>query len=858
MQTQVLNSNWQISQVDLPEWIPAEVPGSVHTDLMAAGRLADPFYSENENQAQWVAEKDWQYRTFFHPTQAVMAQERIYLVCDGLDTLADVRLNGKILGSTDNMFRSWEWEVKDLLLEGENRLEILFRSPLAHTRLRNRVKPMAEMGMGIAGGPHLRKAPSHFGWDWGPRLPGVGIWREVRLEGRNQGRLADVRFEQVHESGQVMLHTRVQSELWREVEGQQRSIRLRVTGPDRQVWQADAPARAQQTIPLLITNPQLWWPNGLGDQPLYRVEVELMTGEETAECQVYHLGLRTLELRQEEDEWGRSFRFVVNGVPVFCKGANWIPADSFVHRAGPARLEGLVRAAAAANYNMLRVWGGGYYESEPFYDLCDRYGILVWQDLQFACATYPLDDPAYVESVLQEVRDNAQRLRHHASLALWCGNNEIEMLAGLMGWQKKHDALLEAMHQFFHQKAAELLAEEDPGRPYWPGSPSSGASEEAPNNEKTGDAHLWEVYHMFRPPSFYRTQHPRFVSEFGFQSLPAAATIERFAPQQDWRLNSATMNHRQRAPSGNKKLLWYLGQRMRIPRSFEDLIYASQIFQAEVVRTGVEHWRRQPERTSGALYWQFNDCWPAISWSSIDYDGRWKALHYAARRFFAPVLLSVEDQLEKGQKKMAVWLSNDTRESWSGTLRWTLETLDGEVLEGGHQPVYAGPVSAGCLLRLDFARKGDRPRKIDWRKVVFVAELWDAQEEQRLALQVCPFRLEKDMPLGKNPLRLTTQVQDGRLIVRLHANQLARFVFLTLGEGSAVFSDNAFDLPAGREMIVDCPMPAGWTEEMALAGLQVRSLGEIGPCESRATSGPKRAWALAQCLAATAAQILRK
>ncbi|MBE0697291.1 MAG: glycoside hydrolase family 2 protein, partial [Anaerolineaceae bacterium] len=820
MQSQTLNGNWLLHQCGTQDWFQATVPGGVHTDLLAAGRIPDPFFGVNEEAVQWVAEKDWEYRRYFYPTAQILAQPLIFLVCKGLDTLADVRLNGTILGLAANMFHTWQWEIKSLLKEGENRLDILFHSPVSFARQRQRINRMTgDENMSISGGQHLRKTPSHFGWDWGPRLPCIGIWKDILLEGRSEARLEDIRIEQTHENGMVMLTARVQCQLDLVVDPTgkeaQRTLRFRVTAPDRQIWQADAPAREQQSIPIKITNPQLWWPNGLGEQVLYRVEIELLAEDRVLqETQIIDthteaLGLRTIELHQEpgaEPAPGRkSFQFVVNGIPVFCKGANWIPVDSFPTRIRAEQVEHLVRSAAETNQNMLRVWGGGYYESDWFYDLCDQYGILVWQDFQFACASYPLDDAAYLESIRREVVENVRRLRHHACLALWCGNNEIELLSKIWGWPKKRPELKAAYERFFYHQLPEIIATEDPQRAYWPSSPSSDEAFSEPNSDLRGDAHLWEVYHYYKQPAFYRQQNPRFVSEFGMQSLPAEETIAGFAEADAQKLGSKVMLNHQRAMAGNPKLTWYIAQRFRLPRSFAGMVYLSQIFQAETIRCGVEHWRRHPENTSGALYWQLNDCWPVISWASIDYYGRWKALHYAARRFFAPLLLSVVEEGNKGQHKAAVWVTNDRREPFQGRLHWTLETLDGEVIEGGEQAVQAAPISASCLLHLDFSQ----PKKhVDWHKTTLVVELLSGEE--RVTLDTIAFVAEKNMDLGVPGLETRVEIANGRLLFHLSTRRLACFIELKLEGANPIFSDNYFHLPARRQATIECALPDGW------------------------------------------------
>jgi beta-mannosidase len=830
MQSQSLNGFWQVRQVGSQDWFPASVPGSVHTDLMAAGKLPDPFLGTNEEKVQWVAEKSWEYRKYFYPLPGIFRQEKIWLVCAGLDTLAEVRLNGKILGQADNMYRTWRWEIKDHLQEGENKLEILFRSPVGYIKTRERLRRVQGMEMGIRGGQHMRKTPSHFGWDWGPRLPSIGIWQQISLESANRGRLGEVRFDQEHNPGVVSLTARVQADLWDPGESRY-MLRLRITGPEREVWLLDAPARSQAAMTVTITNPQLWWPNGYGAQPLYTAEIELLgPEEEIVDARAYTIGLRDVSLQQVDDEYGRSFQFVVNGVKVLCKGSNWIPADSFPARVTPERVEALVRAAAETHQNMLRIWGGGYYENDTFYDLCDRYGILVWQDFMFACGVYPLDDPAYLENVRAEVIENVRRLRHHASLAVWCGNNEIEQLGTALGWFRKADAR-ETYARFFFRDLPAVLAEEDPCRPYWPGSPSSNDPFKEPCAENRGDAHLWEVFSEFYPPRHYRKQNPRFVSEFGFQGFPAQATVEEFCPPEARTVDSAVMRMHQRALGGNDKLIWYLAQRFRLPQTLEGIIYLSQVFQAEAVRLGIEHWRRHPDQTSGMLYWQLNDCWPVISWASIDYNGRWKALHYTARRFFAPVLLSLEERVEKRQRQVDVWVSNDSLSAWDGRVHWTLETLEGEVVEGGNQPVTCPPQSAGCALKLNFARHNG---KVDWSRLVFVAELW--QGTQRQGLQVVTFVPEKSMPAVKPEIQAEIDAAGERLSIRLTSRRTARFVQLWLDGIDVQFSDNFFDLPAGRSVTVECALPEGWSPEQVQQALRVRSLNEAGPCDSLVAS----------------------
>ncbi|MEJ2212228.1 MAG: glycoside hydrolase family 2 protein, partial [Anaerolineae bacterium] len=655
MHKQSLTGAWQFRQASAAReggeaWLPATVPGGVHTDLLALGRIPDPFVGDNERRVQWVAEADWEYRHTFAAAPELLRQEQIWLVCDGLDTLATVRLNGQELGRAANMFRRYRWDVKSLLQAGENELHVTFQSPVGYAAAQQALRPLPGVSQAIPGGPHLRKAPCQFGWDWGPQLPPIGIWKDIRLEGYGGARIEDVHLRQQHVEGAAIVEARVAVESWQPAP---RSASVRITDPEGRALEASAAIGADDgacTLRIAIPNPQLWWPNGYGPQPLYQVDVELYQAGTLLDQGHYRLGLRSLELRQQPDEWGRSFTFVVNGVPIFAKGANWIPADSFPTRISDEYLEGLIRSAAETHQNMLRVWGGGFYEEERFYDLCDRYGILVWQDLIFSCSIYPLDEAEFLDNVQVEVAENVRRLRHRASLALWCGNNEMEWGWVDWGWNRpEYQDLKAAYDAFFHHTLPAWCAAEDPDTAYWPSSPSSDTPFEDPNGQRQGDAHYWDVWHGGQPFTAYRGQYPRFMSEFGFQALPPLDTIRTYADEADWNMTSYVMEQHQKNDRGNALMVRQMLDTFRLPHDFESLVYLSMVLQAEGIRYGVEHWRRHTQRVSstrrisGTLYWQLNDCWPVASWSSLDYYGRWKALHYAARRFYAPLLLSIED-----------------------------------------------------------------------------------------------------------------------------------------------------------------------------------------------------------------------
>ena len=824
MKSQSLSGAWQVRQTGTEDWLPALVPGGVHTDLMAAGRIPDPFLGDEELRVQWVAERDWEYRRTFKLDASVAAEKRLAIVFDGLDTLADVRLNGQLVGHADNMFRTWRWDVTGRLLVGDNEVTVYFHSAVRRGAELDAARPLDRPHETLAGGPYLRKAPCHFGWDWGPKLPSIGMWQDMRLEAWSVGRLDDIRLSQAIDGIAAGIGARVEVQREPRSAAPELTATMRVHHPDGRVEAVQAAMAAGESaadLRLVVWNPELWWPNGLGAQPLYQVEVELAEGDRKLDVRTLQLGLRTLELRREPDEWGESFTFVVNDVPVFAKGSNWIPADSFPARVTPAQLDALLGAAAATNHNMIRVWGGGYYETETFYDLCDRYGILVWQDFMFACSVYPLTDLGFLANLEIEVREQVRRLRHRACLALWCGNNEMERGWTNWGWDRPENADLKAAYlRFFSKTLAEWVAAEDAATPYWPSSPSSGRPLEAPIGGNSGDEHEWIVWHALAPFSGYGHETYRFVSEFGFESLPAMKTVAEFAPDPaDWNLGSPMLDHHQRCPSGNARILYYMAQQFRLPQDFPSFVYLSQVLHAEAMRVGVEHWRRLRDRCSGALYWQLNDCWPVSSWAGIDYYGRWKALQYATRRFYAPILLTAE--VEGDGVSLAV--TNDTALPWLGEVRWSLEQLDGEILAAGAAEVEARATATTAAGVVPLAA-ADRKFKSE---TVLVAELWRADTLEARA--VTTFGPDKQLALRKPNLEVSVWTSTGsgagararagagagasgsarRAFVRLLSDTLVRRVELSVDGADVIFSDNYFDLPARRRVEIAFELPPG-------------------------------------------------
>ncbi|MBR6003161.1 MAG: glycoside hydrolase family 2 protein, partial [Lachnospiraceae bacterium] len=646
-----LNQNWELRIAGEREKYKATVPGSVYNDLINAGRMEDPYYRDNEDAALELMKNDFVYTgTFAADMNEAKNSDEVLLRFNGLDTLADVVLNGHKLGNTNNMHRVWDFSVKDYLKEINNEIMITFHSPVEFIADEFEKDP-AILGSedAMRGFPKIRKGHYMFGWDWGPRLPDAGIWREVELLSVKKAKLDSVYVRQSFNSdlSKVTLDIEVKAEDKRsnEYDNYKPLAWVKVSDPDGNKLYEKANIKLDfneaEVVSFDINNPKLWWPNGLGNQPLYTVIVELVdeTGNVLDDWNK-RIGLRKMEMSTKKDEWGSEFAHKVNNVKFFAMGADYIPEDNILPRINKERTFNLIKQCVDANFNCIRVWGGGLYPSDDFYDACDEMGLVVWQDFMFACANYRLTRE-FEENILAELKDNIRRLRHHASLGLWCGNNEMEMFVKQGEWGAKNEIVSDyvKMYEYLFPR---LLESEDPDRFYWPASPSSGGAFDEPNSENRGDVHYWDVWHGNKPFTEYRKFYFRYLSEFGFQSFPSIKTVETFTEPEDRNVFSYIMEKHQRNASANGKIMNYMEQTFLYPNDLDTLIYASQLLQGEAIRYGVEHFRRHRGRCMGAIYWQLNDCWPVASWASIDYYGRWKALHYYAKRFFAPLMISCE------------------------------------------------------------------------------------------------------------------------------------------------------------------------------------------------------------------------
>lgn len=792
-----LGGAWRMREADSQTWHSAHVPGSVYADLMADGTMPDPFWRENELDAFERMKKDYVYQRTFTVTEAQLAHAHVELVCEGLDTLAHVSLNGREIAFADNMHITWVWDVKEQLHAGENTLEIRFDSPILYCAKKAEEAPGWESSDATPGFRHLRKAHCMFGWDWGPRLPDAGIWRPIFLRTWDTARLENSLMLQAHHDGVVDVTIRP------EIAGES-AWSAEITAPDGEVLTLPETTATEQVI--TIEHPQLWWPNGLGKQPLYRVTVRLATGD----TRMWRIGLRTMTVSREKDEWGEEFCHVVNGMKVFAMGADYIPEDNILARVTPERTRRLLEDCKAANFNAIRVWGGGYYPDDAFYDICDELGLLVWQDLMYSCAFYDLT-PDFERSIRVETQQNVARLRHHASLALICGNNEMEMfMAGANSALINHRTWefvptyphhITDYVKMFEYILPAIVKETAPQTYWWPASPSSGGNFDAPNDENRGDNHYWDVWHGEKPFTEYRKFFFRYASEFGFQSFPCLKSVEQFTLPDDRNIFSRVMERHQRNQAANGKILSYLSQTFRYPNSFDDLLYASQLMQAEAIRYGVEHWRRNRGRCMGAIIWQLNDIWPVASWASIDYYGRWKALHYAAKRFFAPVMISAEEEGELSQnpkineyhpapleKSFRLNVCNETLRDVTGEVVWALRTPDGAIVRQNQQTLTIPAMSAKWLDKVDCA-----DASLTGHYVSFAFVVDNVAVSEGTCIFCAPKHFEFVDP------RLTVETRGDTLLVTSHA--YAKQVWLESEDADLLLDDNAFDMNRGTKVV---------------------------------------------------------
>ena len=823
-----LNGRWQYERKGGGESGIATVPGDIYMDLLNNKQIPDPFYRDNEEYLQWIGDSEWSFQRTFTMSASLLKRDRVLLRCDGLDTLAKVRINGKLVAKTDNMFRIWEWDVKPLLQAGENSIQVDFASAVtycdkayaAHTKSEVPFHNKNYQTMAT----WIRKEQCNFGWDWGIKAATCGIWQDIGIVAFDTARLSEVKMVQEHqESGvrgqvsggrakdpnAVVLKVGVAAEkVGRPALMARVSVRLKgkLVATKEQAFRGKC-----ASVAITISDPKLWWPNNMGDQPLYGVTVELLDKDaKVLDATTKRIGLRTLRLDRHPDEWGESFQFVVNGVPFFAKGANWIPADGIQARMTPVRYRELIEDTAAANMNMLRIWGGGIYEDVSFYEACDELGICIWQDFMFGHGShYPVDNAEFRSNVAAEARDQVKRLRHHACLALWCGNNEQEQGA-VQPKARSHDQMAwKDYSKVFDKLLAEIVGDLHPDCDYWPSSPHTPHGDRQEWNDPTcGDAHLWEVWHGGKPFEWYRTCEHRFNSEFGFQSLPEPKTVYDYTEEHDRNVTSYVMEQHQRS-HGNGRIMEYMLQWFQAPNGFENTLWLTQILQGMSIKYACEHWRRMMPRGMGTLYWQLNDCWPVASWSSIDYHGRWKALHYMAKNFFAPLMVSGVEDVEKGTVEIHV--TSDLMKVADASVSWVVTDVDGKRLSKGGRTVRA---AARSTRKVETLRLGELVEAHEKRGLLVWLELKAPGQSasRNLVFFARPIRRQrifaprpKHLDLNRKPgmAQKIARRADGTFDVTLSTKRPALWVWLELDKVDARMSDNFFHLRPGASLKVN-------------------------------------------------------
>ena len=790
-----LNGTWKMRNCNTSEWIEGSVPGSVFCDLINAGKIEDPYYRDNASAAFALPEFDYEYGRSFVVGEELLSCEKILLCCEGLDTLAKVYINGRLLAETNDMHRTYEFDVRDVIHAGENVINIIFLSPSNYVRKMDRIKPLAEAtGQSTPGYPHLRKAHSMFGWDSEPEIPDSGIWRDISIKGFDSARIDHIYTRQKHEDGRVTVNAEIALERW--YNGDLEIDASILTPKGRELKAAVTVSGSKAVVSLPIDDPQLWWPNGFGEQPLYEMTVVLKKGAKVLDEKRLTIGLRTFKVRMEPDQWGESFEFVVNGVPVFAKGGDYIPLDKFLPACRGERLEQMVKDCAEANFNCIRVWGGAIFPDDEFFDYCDRYGLIVWQDLMFACAYYDLTED-FIENIIRETEDNVRRIRNHPCLGLWCGNNENEWLYDLWHVERMPHSRVDYLRQY-EVILAGVLRENDPDRLYWPSSPSSGGCFEDPNGEAKGDGHCWDVWHnATKPYTGYTDYYYRFTSEYGLQGMPCMKTVEEFTLPEDRNISSYVMDFHERNSdhNGNPKIVYYVLETMKYPKDFKHLVYASQVVQADATAFGSEHWRRNYGRCMGALYWQINDCWPAPTWASIDYKGRWKALHYYAKRFFAPVLASA---IEK-DGRVEIYVVNDLPREFEGRLTWRVRDNSSNIIKQEALDIKISKLGSKAYVSIDTDK--------------LVAESLKREQYLEYSLEISGEAVSGGTWLFARPKHfkfldpgISADVSEtgDAFVLKVASKAFAKSVELDLKSADCRFSDNYFDLSGGdaKEILI--------------------------------------------------------
>ena len=796
-----LDSNWEFMSEKETTFLPAKVPGTVHLDLINNNKIEDPFYRLNEHDLQWIDKLDWHYKTNFQVTEYHYNYENIELNFQGLDTYADVFLNDSLIYSSQNMFVGKNVAVKKHINIGRNDLLIKFKSPIKvgiekydnlGYKLPDNANDLSEIGKvpdNKKVGVFSRKAPYSYGWDWGPRLVTSGIWRPINLNFWSSFNIEDLHFNQkiINDTAFISAEFEVSSM------GDNENIELELFVDGKSVLKNLVYLNGETnkfSLPFKIENIERWWPNGMGNQKLYDIRLE-MKSDNYSSISSKSIGLRTIELITEQDSIGDNFFFKVNGIPTFMKGVNYIPQDVFLPRVKKSDYEKILSAAVDANMNMIRVWGGGIYEEDIFYELCDKYGLLVWQDFMFACAMYP-GDKDFIKSVEQEAIYNIKRIRSHPSLALWCGNNEVLSAWENWGWKNNvienqsqaiADTIYNSYNEIFHKILPEVIKEYDPNTQYWSSSPSSSLG--VKESLSSGDAHYWGVWWGKEPFSTYETKIPRFMSEFGFQSFPEFSSVKKYTDESDYDIYSEVMKSHQRSSIGNSTIEEYMLRDYNNPNSFEHFLYVSQLLQAEGISIGMEAQRRNRDICMGSLYWQLNDCWPVASWSSIDYFGKWKALHYKTKKSFAESILS----FHKSPNEVIIYFVTDNLEKKKLKFNLELRDFNGKLYNSWQKEFTSNPNNSKVIYNLDVSKLSSSQEFFTDKYIYSYVSNGDEIISEKVGYLTSIKNLKLDLP----EFNFNVNVMGDYYEIILESKNLIKNLFVS-SSSDYNFSDNYFDL----------------------------------------------------------------
>lgn len=789
-----LNGEWRLRAIGkIPSGIEfpgtafkGNVPGTVHTDLMSSGVIPDPFYRDNESKVQWIENLDWEYSKEFGLDAVEVSYPTIYLTFEGIDTVAEIFLNNVRILCTRNMFVTHRVRIEKIVRSGKNSLRVVIHSPkgFAVKQEQKHGKIFAELDSYRV---HIRKAQYSFGWDWGPRLATSGIWKDARIDFVRDVFIDDTHFSTLNiNRGKVeaLFTGKFLPSPGRNMRG--KNIRLSVSD-DKISKEFIFPFAKSLRKKVKLGKIDLWWTRDFGIPKLYDIRIDVINEkDEVIASRDFKTGFKVVRLLRERDKFGESFIFELNGKRIFARGADWIPSDSFLPRLKPDDYQTLVRAARDANMNMLRVWGGGIYEDEEFYNACDENGILIWQDFMFACASYP-EYKEFVSEVETEAVQNVRRISNHPCIAMFCGNNESEWI-----WQQKVGKSVDEMPgtSIFKKTLRDIVRKESPEIPYWRSSPFGG---DGPNDERKGDHHQWEVWSYFKSPAEYKKNNARFVSEFGFQAPPSLAAIEDFTKTEDRDMQSPIMRFHNKQIEGTERLYRFASGEVKIAKNFDDVVLQMQLVQAKAIKTGVEHWRKRKWNTAGTLFWQLNDCWPVSSWSAVDYYGRPKALYYWAKNFYKPVKLIIDDDDDRA----AVHLVNDTLEALEVELEVAIVDVRGNILKNYSRDIYL-KLNSVSLLRKFSMREYQKEGTVIYAKITDPRDGQIIDEDEHILVPWLDFQF--DVP----KVEVNVSGEGDRKLLRLKSDRFIQGVFLPLNERVNELSDNFFSLIPNVEKKIEC------------------------------------------------------